>query len=47
MLKKIILGLFAAVALITAVTGCNTPRGAGEDVENTTTSNPSNVPPPP
>jgi len=47
MLKRIILGLFAAAALVTAVTGCNTVRGAGEDVENTGTAIQSNVPPPP
>jgi predicted small secreted protein len=46
MLKRIILGLFAAVALVTAVTGCHTVGGASEDVENVNAV-PSNVPPPP
>ena len=34
MIKRLMLALFAAVALVAAVTGCNTVRGAGEDVEN-------------
>lgn len=34
MIKRIIFAVVAAVALVTAVTGCNTVRGAGEDVEN-------------
>jgi predicted small secreted protein len=34
MIKRAILILFAAVALVTTVTGCNTARGAGEDLES-------------
>ncbi len=47
MIKRIVLMIFAAVALVTAVTGCNTVRGAGEDVENTGETVRSNIPPPP
>jgi predicted small secreted protein len=35
MMKRILFAFFAAALLATAVTGCNTMRGAGEDVENT------------
>ncbi len=34
MLSRFIIGLFAAAALVLAATGCNTVRGAGEDVES-------------
>jgi predicted small secreted protein len=33
MIKKIVLLLFAATALLTAATGCRTAHGAGEDME--------------
>jgi predicted small secreted protein len=33
MLKRILLGLFAA-ALLIGVSGCNTVEGAGEDIES-------------
>jgi predicted small secreted protein len=45
MIKRIILALFAAAALVTAVTGCNTVRGAGEDVEDAGATIRNNVPP--
>ena len=45
MIKRLILALFAAVALVTAVTGCNTVRGAGEDVEDTGAAIRNNTPP--
>ncbi len=35
MIKRAIIALFAATLLIAGATGCNTVRGAGEDVENT------------
>jgi predicted small secreted protein len=34
MIKKILLAFFAAVALFTAMTGCHTVKGAGEDIES-------------
>ncbi len=34
MTKRLLIGLFFAVLLVTAVTGCNTFRGAGEDIES-------------
>lgn len=34
-MKKLLLMLCALVALAASVTGCNTVRGAGEDIENT------------
>ncbi len=34
MIKQVLLGLFAAILLMFAVTGCNTVRGAGEDIES-------------
>jgi predicted small secreted protein len=33
MIKKILLLAFAAFSLVTAVTGCRTAHGAGEDME--------------
>jgi predicted small secreted protein len=33
MIKKILLLLFAASALVTSFTGCRTAHGAGEDME--------------
>ena len=33
MTKKILLLAFAALALVTSVTGCRTAHGAGEDME--------------
>ena len=45
MIKRILFGLLAAAALLTAVTGCSTVGGAGEDVELPAAQ--SNVPPPP
>ena len=33
MIKKLLLVLFSAIALTTALTGCNTTQGAGEDIE--------------
>jgi predicted small secreted protein len=35
MIKRLLFGIFAAVLLVVGVTGCNTVRGAGEDIENT------------
>ena len=34
MTKRILLGIFSAVLLVLAVSGCNTVRGAGEDIES-------------
>lgn len=34
-MKRLLLGFFAAIALIAGVTGCNTVRGAGQDIEKT------------
>ncbi len=34
MMKRILFTFFAATFLALAVTGCNTVRGAGEDVES-------------
>ena len=45
MIKRLRFALFAAVALVTAFTGCNTVRGAGEDVENAGESIRNNTPP--
>ena len=45
MIKRILFGLLAAVALVTAVTGCRTVGGASENVELPAAQ--SNVPPPP
>jgi predicted small secreted protein len=33
MIKKILLLAFAVLSLVTAVTGCRTAHGAGEDME--------------
>ncbi len=33
-MKKLVFAIFAAVFLCSAVTGCHTVRGAGEDVED-------------
>lgn len=35
MMKRLIIALFAATVMAMTVTGCNTMRGAGEDIENT------------
>ncbi len=32
-MKKLIYGLFAAMLLLAAGTGCNTTHGAGKDIE--------------
>ncbi len=34
MMKRVLLGLVAAVALCFAATGCHTVHGAGEDISN-------------
>jgi predicted small secreted protein len=34
MIKRLLIGIFSAVLLVVAVSGCNTVRGAGEDVES-------------
>jgi predicted small secreted protein len=34
MTKRLIISLASAVLLIAAVTGCNTVRGAGDDIES-------------
>lgn len=34
MIKRLVLAFFAAVMLTVSVTGCNTTRGAGEDIES-------------
>jgi predicted small secreted protein len=34
MLKRFIIGIMAATLLVLSSTGCNTMRGAGEDIEN-------------
>lgn len=33
-MKKLIIAFAAAILLVTAMTGCNTVRGAGEDIES-------------
>jgi predicted small secreted protein len=33
-MKRLILGIFSAGLLVLAITGCNTVRGAGEDIES-------------
>jgi entericidin B len=33
MIKRLLLAFFAAALLTVSVTGCNTTRGAGEDIE--------------
>lgn len=33
-MKKLLIALFGAAVLTAAVTGCNTTRGAGEDLED-------------
>ena len=45
MIKRLILALFATVALVTALTGCHTVRGAGEDIENAGESIQNHTPP--
>jgi len=35
MMKRMILLMFAAVALVVGTAGCHTVRGAGEDIEST------------
>lgn len=45
MIKRLIIALFAAVTLVTAVTGCHTVRGAGEDVEDAGAAIRNNTPP--
>ncbi len=44
MLKSLIIALFAGVLLSMAVTGCNTVRGAGQDVEDTGAAIKNNTP---
>ena len=34
MINRLLITLFAAAVLVLAVSGCNTVRGAGEDVES-------------
>jgi entericidin B len=34
-MKRLILAFFAAAFVVLGVTGCNTMRGAGEDIEST------------
>ena len=34
MINRLLITLFAAAMLVLAVSGCNTVRGAGEDVES-------------
>jgi predicted small secreted protein len=34
-MKRLLFGIFAAMLLVVGVTGCNTVRGAGQDIENT------------
>jgi predicted small secreted protein len=47
MIKRILFCIFAA-AIMTAVTGCHTARGGGDNVETSVNSLPrSDVPPPP
>jgi entericidin B len=38
MLKRAIIALCSAVVLVVALTGCNTVRGAGEDIESVGTA---------
>jgi predicted small secreted protein len=42
-MKRLILGVFAAVALVVGISGCATPRGGGEDVEVITPAH-NNIP---
>jgi predicted small secreted protein len=34
MTKRLLVGIFSAAVLIIASTGCNTVKGAGEDIES-------------
>lgn len=34
MTKRLLIVIFSAALLVTAITGCNTVRGAGEDIES-------------
>lgn len=34
MTKRLLIGICSAVLLVVAVSGCNTVRGAGEDIES-------------
>jgi predicted small secreted protein len=34
MIKRLLIGIVSATLLVIAVSGCNTVRGAGEDVES-------------
>jgi predicted small secreted protein len=34
-MKRLLFGVFAAMLLVVGVTGCNTVRGAGQDIERT------------
>jgi len=34
MIKRLFIGIVSATLLVIAASGCNTVRGAGEDVEN-------------
>jgi predicted small secreted protein len=45
MIKRAIIVFFAATLLVVAATGCNTVRGAGEDVENAGATIKNNTPP--
>lgn len=33
-MKRLLIGFCAAILLVAGVTGCNTMRGAGADIEN-------------
>jgi len=37
-MKRLLIGIFCATALIIAFTGCNTVHGAGEDIESVGTA---------
>lgn len=33
-MKRVLMGFFAAILLVVGLTGCNTMQGAGEDIED-------------
>ncbi len=45
MMKKILMLLFGVITLVTAVSGCRTAHGAGEDIQNAGEAIQQNTPP--
>lgn len=45
MIKRLVIALFATGLLVIASTGCNTMRGAGEDIEHAGDKIQENTPP--